>query len=210
MSGVSQGLTLPQALNLSAQSYKKLLQANVTNVSRANQAGKVRQNSNLVRAELIHLGNIRTRAVITSRNVQIQDDLIQKPKNVIEEKNQKKQNIVNQTVSKITDKLTSLFSKKNFLTQGTHQIQSSTTVTDTKLANQNVYPLAGNIAASTDTNIALSLQAGQTPSQAAVNIINISAPELAQQLPVALDQSIKTLNKMGEKFGQLPINASLL
>ncbi|MBM3856774.1 MAG: hypothetical protein FJ390_02280 [Verrucomicrobia bacterium] len=128
----------------------------------------------------------------------------------MEEKNQKKQGTVNQNLSKISDKLTSLFSKKNFVTEGTHQLQSSTTVSNPTLANQNVYPITGNIAASTQTNTAVSLQTGQTPAEAAINIINLNSSELAQQIPVALNQSIRTLKKISEKITQQPVNASLL
>lgn len=207
---IHQGLTLPQAINNSEVGYAKILRASVVNGSRYDNLGNRNRSSQLVRAQLIHLGNVGTRNIITRRNVDIQKSFTQGPRNVMEEKHQKQQNILNQSLSKISSKLTSLFSRKNFLTQGTQQIENSTTVSNATLANQNVYPLTGNVAASTDTNIAISLQAGQLPSQAAINIINISAPELAQQLPSAINQSIQTLSKMGEKFGQRPINASLL
>lgn len=210
MSGVSPGLTLPKAISLNEEGYVKLFHSAVINSSRVKELEKKHTTSDLLRAELIHLGNVRTRALLTTRNIQTQDDLIQGPRNVMEKKNQEKQTAVNQTLSKISDKLTSLFSKKSFLAQGTHQIQSSTTISNPTLVNQNAYPLTGNIAASTDTNTAISVQAGETPAESAINIINLNSSELAQQLPVAFNQSIKTLNKMSEKFSQRPINASLL
>ncbi len=216
MSGpINNNLTLSKAINNTEILYNKLLRSTVANTSRTKQDFKVHHPSTLLRAELIHLGNVRTRALLTSRNIKTQEELTQGPRNVMEEKHQKNQsvenqNVAHQTLSQITSKLTSLFSKKNLLNQGTNDVQNSTTVSKPTLDNQDVYPLAGNIAASTDTNTELSLQAGETPSQAAINIINISAPELAEQLPVALNQSINTLSKMGEKFAQRPINASLL
>lgn len=209
MSGVSPGLTLPKAISLNEEGYTKLFHAAVVNSSRIKELEKKHTTSDLLRAELIHVGNVRTRALLTTRNIKTQDNLIEGPRNVMEEKNQENQGVVNQTLSKISDKLTSLFSKRNFLAQGTHQIQSSTTVSNPTLVNQNVYPLTGNIAASTDTNTAISAQAGETPAESAINIINLNFSELAQQLPIAFNQSIKTLNKMSEKFAQRPINVSL-
>jgi len=209
MSGVSPGLTLPKAISLNEVGYTKLFHAAVINSSRIKEPAKKHTASDLLRAELVHLGNVRTRALLTTRNIKTQDNLIQGPRNVMEEKNQENQGVVNQTLSKISDKLTSLFSKRNFLAQGTHQIQSSTTVSNPTLVNQNVYPLTGNIAASTDTNTAISVQAGETPAESAINIINLNSSELAQQLPISFNQSIKTLNKMSEKFAQRPINVSL-
>jgi len=210
MSGVSPGLTLAKAINLSERGFGRLLQSAVIGDSRSRQPFKRQTSSTILRAKLIHLGNVRTRALLTTRNVQTQDQLIQGPRKTMEEKNQKKQGTVNQNLSKISDKLTSLFSKKNFVTEGTHQLQSSTTVSNPTLANQNVYPITGNIAASTQTNTAVSLQTGQTPAEAAINIINLNSSELAQQIPVALNQSIRTLKKISEKITQQPVNASLL
>lgn len=210
MSGVSPGLTLPKAINLSEEGFSRLLQSAVIGNSRSKQPVKVHNPSTLLRAELIHLGNVRTRTLLTTRNVQIQDQLIQGPRNTMEEKNQEKQSATNQTLSKISDKLTSLFSKRNFVMQGTHQLQNSTTIANPILANQNAYPIAGNIAASTQTNTAISLQAGETPAEAAINIINLNSSELAEQIPAAFNQSIATLNKISEKISQRPVNASLL
>jgi len=210
MSGVSPGLTLPKAISINEAGYVKFLHAAVINNSRINDLKKQNRSSDLLRAQLIHLSNVRARTLLTARNVKIQDNLIREPRNVMEEKQQKNQNVVNQTLSKISDKLTSLFSKKNFISQGTHQFQNSTTVSNPTLVNQNIYPVTGNIAASTQTNTAISLQAGETPAEAAINMINLNAPELAQQLPVALNQSISTLNKISERIAQRPVNASLL
>lgn len=210
MSGVSPGITLPKAINLSEAGFSQLARSVAIGASRSKQPDKRHSSSNLLRAQLIHLGNVRTRTLLTTRNVQIQDQLIQGPRNVMEEKNQEKQTAVNQTLSKISDKLTSLFSKKNAVTEGTHELQNSATVSDPALANQNIYPITGNIAASTETNTAISLQAGETPAEAAINIINLTPSELTQQLPVALKQSISTLNKISEKIAGRAVNASLL
>lgn len=209
MSRINNSVTLPKAINLSETGYQHLLRSAVVANSKIKRHEKSNRSSDLLRAELIHLGNVRTRALLTTRNIKTQDNFIQGPRNVMEQKNQEKQNTGNQTLSKISDKLTSLFSKRNFLAQGTRQIQSSTTISNPTLVNQNVYPLTGNIAASTDTNTAISLQAGETPAESAINIINLNSSELAQQLPVAFNQSINTLNKMSENFAR-PINASLL
>ena len=205
MSKINNNMTLPKAINISETSYQQLLRSSVINSSKVKRPGRDRYASDLIRAELIHLGNVRTRNLLTTRNIKTQDNVIQGPRNVMENKS-----AVNQTLSKIGDKLTSLFSKRNFLAQGTRQIQSSTTVSNPTLVNQNVYPVAGNVAASTDTNTAISIQAGETPAESAINIINLNSSELAQYLPAALNQSIKTVSKMSERFAQAPINASLL
>lgn len=210
MSRSSQGLTLPTAVSINEVGYVKFLRGAVVNNSRVKDLKKDHRSSDLLRAELIHLGNVRTRALLTTRNIQTQDKLIQGPRDVMEEKNQEKQGSFNQTLSKIGDKLTSLFSKKNLVPQETHKFQDSITVSDPTLANQNVYPITGNVASSTQTNTAISLQRGETPAEAAINIINLNPSELIQQLPIALNQSITTLNKVSAKVAQRPVNASLL
>lgn len=210
MNPISSGLTLPQAINLSQSAFSKLLRSSLNSGSRSKQLGNSNHSSNLLRIELIHLGNVRTRSLLTSQNVQIEDQLIQGPRDVIEKKNQEKQSAFNQALSKISDKLKSLFSTINFVLQGTHKLQNSTTVSNPTLANQNIYPITGNIASSTETNTAISLQAGETPAEAAINIINLNSTELMQQLPIALNQSIETLNQISQKMIQPPVNASLL
>lgn len=225
MSGVSPGLTLPQAINNSEAVFQRLLRSGVTNTSRVRRPSRD-HDSVLLRAELIHIGNVRTRALLTTRDVQVRNKLIRGPRNVMEEKHQEEQesgviqdnvelngsqkNTINQTLSKIGDKLTSLFSKKNLASQGTDKIQSSTRVSNPALVNQNVYPVTGNVAASTQTNTAISLQAGQTPAEAAINIINLNSPEVTQQLPMALSRSIDTLNKVSKEITPRSVNASLL
>ncbi len=237
MSGsINKGLTLPTAINNSEIMYQKFLRSAVANNSRIKDLLKLHRPSALLRAELIHLGNVRTRSILTTRNVNIQDDMIHASRSVMEEKNQEKQHHnslepkenlslapdinknsietnkkgINPTLSKITNKLTSLFSKKNSLEQTTNQLQRAMDVTNPVLDNQNIYPIAGNIAVSTETNTAISLQAGETPAEAAINIINLNSAELTQQLPVALNQSLETLHKIGEQTTQRPMNASLL
>ena len=211
MSGsIKNNLTIPKAINHSEGLYKRLLRTTVIGNSKEKRVATKNHSSALLRVQLVHLGIVGTRALLTTRNVKAQEDLIQGPRNAMEEKNQEKQGVVNQSLSKITSKLMSLFRKSNFVSQGTHKMQSSTTVSNPTLANQNIYPIAGNIAASTQTNTAISLQARETPEESAINIINLSAPELKRQLPIALNQSIETLNKIGQKMNQRAINASLL
>lgn len=210
MSSIHTGLTLPKAINNSEELYQKLVRSAARNDSRSNQPTKRHTSSNLLRAQLIHLANVRTRTLLTTRDVKTREDLIQGARNTMEEKSQQRQGSVKQTLSKISDKLTSLFSKRNFVAQGTDKLESSITTSNPVLANENIYPITGNIAASTETNTAISLQAGETPAEAAINIISLHAPELSRELPIALNQSVTTLNKVSEKIAKRALNASLL
>lgn len=208
MSGpLNNNLTIAKAINNTEVLYGHLLRSAVASNSRTRQPGKDFRASAIVRAELIHLGNVRSRAIINSRNIDIQKHLIQDSREVMEKQYQ---DSLGQAFLKMSDKIASLFRKSNLSSQELQPAQNIETISNPALVNQDAYPLIGNIAASADTSTALSLEAGEVPTQAAINNIDLNSLRLAEQVPAAFNQSVNTLDKISKEFTKQPINASLL